>query len=254
MSDVRGHRRWSCSRSRWRSGCSPTSCRSRSARAGSRFPRLNLLSFWLYRVGRRDRLRQLPVPRPPRPASRRSRRSPSHVFSNTPGVDAWIVGTGLAILGFVCFAVNLVVTLRNMRAPGHGLAPRPAVHLGGGPVRLPAARRRPGDARRADHAVHRPPLRRRVLRSRARAARRSSTSTSPGSSSPAPTCIVCLRRRRDLGRPADLRAQSPCSAIAPRCARMLAIAVLGPLAWMQNMYTAPIPSASRSSRCCSRSR
>ena len=27
-------------------------------------------------------------------------------------------GTGLAVLGFVCFAINLVVTLRKMRAPG----------------------------------------------------------------------------------------------------------------------------------------
>ena len=33
-------------------------------------------------------------------------------------MDAWIVGTALALLGFVCFGVNLVVTLRNMRAPG----------------------------------------------------------------------------------------------------------------------------------------
>jgi cytochrome c oxidase subunit 1 len=40
------------------------------------------------------------------------------VFSPSHGVDAWITGVALAAAGFTLFAVNLVVTLSRMRAPG----------------------------------------------------------------------------------------------------------------------------------------
>jgi cytochrome c oxidase subunit 1 len=39
-------------------------------------------------------------------------------FLSNNGVDAWATGTGLATLGFVFLAINLVATLRVMRAPG----------------------------------------------------------------------------------------------------------------------------------------
>jgi cytochrome c oxidase subunit 1 len=39
-------------------------------------------------------------------------------FLSNNGVDAWATSTGLATLGFVLLAVNLVATLRVMRAPG----------------------------------------------------------------------------------------------------------------------------------------
>ena len=39
-------------------------------------------------------------------------------FLSSNGVDAWASGVGLATLGFVFLAVNLVATLRMMRAPG----------------------------------------------------------------------------------------------------------------------------------------
>ena len=39
-------------------------------------------------------------------------------FLSNNGVDAWATATGLATLGFVLIAINLVATLRNMRAPG----------------------------------------------------------------------------------------------------------------------------------------
>jgi cytochrome c oxidase subunit 1 len=39
-------------------------------------------------------------------------------FLSNNGVDAWAAATGLATLGFVFLAVNLVATLRMMRAPG----------------------------------------------------------------------------------------------------------------------------------------
>jgi cytochrome c oxidase subunit 1 len=39
-------------------------------------------------------------------------------FLANNGVDAWAAASGLAILGFVLIAINLVTTLRRMRAPG----------------------------------------------------------------------------------------------------------------------------------------
>jgi heme/copper-type cytochrome/quinol oxidase subunit 1 len=39
-------------------------------------------------------------------------------FLSNNGVDAWAAASGLATLGFVLVAVNLVTTLRRMRAPG----------------------------------------------------------------------------------------------------------------------------------------
>jgi heme/copper-type cytochrome/quinol oxidase subunit 1 len=39
-------------------------------------------------------------------------------FLSSNGVDAWAAATGLATLGFVFLAINLVATLRMMRAPG----------------------------------------------------------------------------------------------------------------------------------------
>jgi heme/copper-type cytochrome/quinol oxidase subunit 1 len=39
-------------------------------------------------------------------------------FLSNNGVDAWATATGLATLGFVLLAINLVATLRMMRAPG----------------------------------------------------------------------------------------------------------------------------------------
>jgi len=39
-------------------------------------------------------------------------------FLSNSGVDAWAAATGLATLGFVLIAVNLLATLRMMRAPG----------------------------------------------------------------------------------------------------------------------------------------
>jgi len=39
-------------------------------------------------------------------------------FLSSNGVDAWVAGTGLATLGFVFLAINLVATMRVLRAPG----------------------------------------------------------------------------------------------------------------------------------------
>ena len=39
-------------------------------------------------------------------------------FLSNNGVDAWATATGLCTLGFVFIAIDLLTTLRNLRAPG----------------------------------------------------------------------------------------------------------------------------------------
>lgn len=39
-------------------------------------------------------------------------------FLSNNGVDAWVTATGLATLGFILLSINLIATLRTMRAPG----------------------------------------------------------------------------------------------------------------------------------------
>ena len=84
---------------------------------GVALPRLNQLSYWLYAVGAfmvyASFMYTVPetglAPFPP---------LGDDVFSPAHGADAWIGGVGLATLGFVCCAINLVATVTNMRAPG----------------------------------------------------------------------------------------------------------------------------------------
>jgi heme/copper-type cytochrome/quinol oxidase subunit 1 len=84
---------------------------------GVAFPRLGLLSYWLYVAGGFTIYGSF-LWRPSEAGFAALTPLSEPLYSNTHGVDAWIVGTALALLGFVCFAVNLVVTLRKMRAPG----------------------------------------------------------------------------------------------------------------------------------------
>src|SRR5207244_3490490 len=80
-------------------------------------PRLNQFSYWLYAAGavtiQATFLYSVPetgtIGMPP---------LSEHLFSPSNGTDAWIAGTGLACLGFTCFAINMITTLRRMRAPG----------------------------------------------------------------------------------------------------------------------------------------
>src|SRR5262245_11332375 len=81
------------------------------------FPRLNLLSFWLYLMGAATIYGSF-LYRPSEAGFAALPTLSENIFLGTRGVDTWVVGTALAVLGFVCFSVNLVVTLHNMRAPG----------------------------------------------------------------------------------------------------------------------------------------
>ncbi|MDQ2675954.1 MAG: cbb3-type cytochrome c oxidase subunit I, partial [Actinomycetota bacterium] len=84
---------------------------------GVALPRLNQLAYWLYAIGTLiffvSFLYLVPEtglsPLPPMSDDQ---------FSPSGGVDAWIGGVGLATLGFICWAINMVATLKNMRAPG----------------------------------------------------------------------------------------------------------------------------------------
>ena len=67
-------------------------------------------------------------------------------FLANNGVDAWASATGLATLGFVLIAIDLVATLRRHARPGHGLAAAARLLLGGGDRLLADAGHRPGDA------------------------------------------------------------------------------------------------------------
>jgi len=84
---------------------------------GVAFPRLNQLSAWLYMTGGAALYLSF-LYTPPEAGIAAMPPLSDATFSPSHGVDAWIVGVGLATLGFVCFAINLVVTLANMRAPG----------------------------------------------------------------------------------------------------------------------------------------
>jgi heme/copper-type cytochrome/quinol oxidase subunit 1 len=114
---------------------------------GVAFPRLGLLSFWLYVAGGFTIFGSF-LWRPSEAGFAALPPLSEPLYSNTHGVDTWIIGTALAVLGLVCFAVNLVVTLRTMRAPGMAWRRVPAftwaANLGGylllvcGPVMLAA--------------------------------------------------------------------------------------------------------------------
>ncbi|MBA2523723.1 MAG: cbb3-type cytochrome c oxidase subunit I [Solirubrobacterales bacterium] len=84
---------------------------------GMALPRLHHLSYWLYLFGgvsiylsflyRPSVAGTIALP----PLSDIS-------VSLDRGVDAWLIGVGLALLGFILFAVSMIATVRSSRAPG----------------------------------------------------------------------------------------------------------------------------------------
>jgi heme/copper-type cytochrome/quinol oxidase subunit 1 len=84
---------------------------------GVALPRLNQLSYYLYLAGGVTILASFLYAAPETGTAALPPLS-DLVFSPTNGADAWIAGAWLACLGFTCFAINLVVTVRKLRAPG----------------------------------------------------------------------------------------------------------------------------------------
>jgi heme/copper-type cytochrome/quinol oxidase subunit 1 len=83
---------------------------------GVALPRLGALSLWLYVAGGITFYASF-LYTPPAAGINPLPPLSDEVFSPT-GMDAWIAGVGMAVLGFLLAAVNLVATIRTMRAPG----------------------------------------------------------------------------------------------------------------------------------------
>ncbi len=81
------------------------------------FPRLASLSWWLYVAGGATIYASF-LYQPSEAGTNPLPPLSDQVFSPTNGVDAWIMGAGLAVLGFVIFAITMIATLRAERAPG----------------------------------------------------------------------------------------------------------------------------------------
>ena len=81
------------------------------------FPRLANLAFWLYVIGG-GVLYVSFVYIPPETGINALPPLSSGDFVTNNGTDVWVTAVGLTTLGLVLQAINLVVTLRRMRAPG----------------------------------------------------------------------------------------------------------------------------------------
>jgi cytochrome c oxidase subunit I len=208
---------------------------------GVAFPRLNLLSFWLYVAGGFTIYGSF-LWRPSEAGFAAFPPLSEPLYSTTNGVDTWIVGTALAILGFVCFAVNLVVTLRTMRAPGMAWRRVPiftwAANLGGylllvcGPVMLAALVMLFIDRRYGgvffDPGYGGAPLLYEHL----------AWIFFTGA-----FALIVIFAAGVISDVLPAFARKPLFSHRGAMACLLAIAILAPLAWMRNMYSAPIPTA-----------
>jgi heme/copper-type cytochrome/quinol oxidase subunit 1 len=205
---------------------------------GVALPRLNQLSAWLYIAGAvvlyvsfvytpgQGGVLGLP------PLSETA-------FNPDKGMDNWIIGVMLATAGFVCFAINLVVTLRNMRAPGLAWRRMPLfswaaavigyVILVAGPVLIAALAMltvdRHLDGVFFDAAEGGAPL----LYQHLVYFFMSSV-----------YAIVVLFAAGVISEVLPTMARKPIFSHRAVAGSLIAIGVLTPLAWMQNMYSAPI--------------
>ncbi len=84
---------------------------------GTALPRLGQLGFWLWAMGGAMLYASL-VFTPPETGVNPLAPLSELAFAPSNGADVWLASTGLACLGFVCTAINLIATLRNQRAPG----------------------------------------------------------------------------------------------------------------------------------------
>jgi heme/copper-type cytochrome/quinol oxidase subunit 1 len=206
---------------------------------GVALPRLNQLAYWLYAAGAfmiyASFLYTVPEtalsPLPP---------LSDDVFSPSHGVDAWVGGVALATLGFVCWAISMIATLRNMRAPGLAWRRAPIlasaarvvayVLLVAGPVMLAALTMLTVD-RHFDGVFFDPgeegePL----LYSHLSWIYFTGIHT-----------ILVLGAVAAISEIVQTFARKPLFSHGAVAGSLVAIGVLGVLAWMQNMYAGPLP-------------
>ena len=84
---------------------------------GVAFPRLGATSYWLYVFGAITLFASF-MYEPSEAGTQALPPLSDDQYLPTNGVDAWIVGVGLATLGLVLASINLITTVRNHRAPG----------------------------------------------------------------------------------------------------------------------------------------
>jgi heme/copper-type cytochrome/quinol oxidase subunit 1 len=82
------------------------------------FPRLGSLGLWLLLAGGALLYASFVYTPPEAGTTALPPLSDDIAFISNNGVDVWITAVGLAVLGLVLQAINLVVTTRRMRAPG----------------------------------------------------------------------------------------------------------------------------------------
>ena len=91
---------------------------------GMALPRLHHLSYWLYLFGGVTVYASFLY----RPAESGVIGLPplsSSDFLPGAAVDAWLTGFALVLIGIICFAISMIATLRNSRAPGMALQRMP---------------------------------------------------------------------------------------------------------------------------------
>jgi cytochrome c oxidase subunit 1 len=84
---------------------------------GTALPRLGQIGLWLYVAGGTV-LYATFLFTPPEAGVNPIPPLSEVTFIPNDGVDAWLTATGLAVLGLVLLAINLLATMRGMRAPG----------------------------------------------------------------------------------------------------------------------------------------
>jgi heme/copper-type cytochrome/quinol oxidase subunit 1 len=205
---------------------------------GTALPRLSQLGLWLYVAGATVLYASLiftpseagvnPLP----PLSELE-------FLANNGVDAWAAATGLVTLGFVLVAIDLTTTLRNMRAPGMAWRRLPVFSwaaaicswllLAIGPVMLAALTmllidRNFGGIFFADASGGAPLLWQHL-----------SWIFYTGA-----YMLILIAALAALAEIVPAFARRPLAGRGAVIGSLAAIAVIGTLAWMQNMLTAPI--------------
>jgi cytochrome c oxidase subunit 1 len=131
------------------------------------FPRLNAFSLWTFSSPARSsstRLVHARRARPP-PAGSATRRSPPEaVQCGDISIDIWVMGLQILGVASVAASLNFIVTIINLRAPGHDDDAPAGVHLDDADHVVPHHPRLSRHHHRAGRADDGPPLRHQLLR------------------------------------------------------------------------------------------